>query len=124
MIYLIGGAPRCGKTILSKKIAAQKKISWISTDSLWSVVLAGTPKSQIIKKFPYRKYRLDTHEPELMLQAEITESNTLWPGVKAFIKHLIDCRENYVIEGVHLMPELVQELKKTKYWKSLKFDRS
>jgi 2-phosphoglycerate kinase len=120
MVYLIGGAPRCGKTILSKKLAAKKKISWISTDSIWSVVSSYTPKDQIGKKFPYRKTRLGLHDPKSLLRAEITESKTLWPGIKAFIKKLIDSREDCVIEGVHLMPALVNGLKRTKYWNNIK----
>lgn len=34
MIYLIGGAPRTGKTILGQRLAAKISASWISTDSL------------------------------------------------------------------------------------------
>ena len=45
MIYLIGGAPRSGKTILSKRIAQKNGIPWISTDTIRSIVLACTPKA-------------------------------------------------------------------------------
>jgi 2-phosphoglycerate kinase len=34
MIYLIGGAPRVGKSILSQRTAARLRIGWISTDLL------------------------------------------------------------------------------------------
>jgi 2-phosphoglycerate kinase len=34
MIYLIGGAPRTGKTILAQRISARLGIGWISTDLL------------------------------------------------------------------------------------------
>lgn len=119
MIYLIGGAPRCGKTILSKALANKKCISWISTDSIWSIVAASIPKNQIAKKFPYRKTRLGVHSAKSHLAAEITESKTLWPGISAFIERLIETRENYVIEGVHLMPELIQTLKRKRYWQEI-----
>jgi adenylate kinase family enzyme len=34
MIYLIGGAPRSGKSLLCQQIASKQKIGWISTDLL------------------------------------------------------------------------------------------
>jgi 2-phosphoglycerate kinase len=34
MIYLIGGAPRAGKSILCQQVSAKLKIGWISTDLL------------------------------------------------------------------------------------------
>jgi hypothetical protein len=34
MIYLIGGAPRAGKSVLGQQLAAKLKVSWISTDLL------------------------------------------------------------------------------------------
>ena len=88
MIYLIGGAPRCGKTILSKQIAQQKNIPWISTDMIRSIVLACTPKAQMNKKFPYEKLQqekqatpyqdVNFNPPRRLLLAEIAESKSLW----------------------------------------------
>ncbi len=130
MIYLIGGAPRCGKTILSKRIAAKRKISWISTDTIESMVLACTPKRLINKKFPYQKLQFEkngipyndmlSHSSATLLRAEITESKTLWPSTRAMIEHLIECKQDGIIEGVHLMPALVEQLRGTRYWKHIK----
>ncbi len=39
MIYLIGGAPRTGKSILGQRIAVKLRISWISTDLLKEFLL-------------------------------------------------------------------------------------
>lgn len=120
MVYLVGGAPRCGKTILSKAIAKEKGVSWLSTDSIWSMITASTPVSQLKKKFPYRKYDFRKDPPETILKAEIIEAETLWPATKALIQELINRQEDYVIEGVHLMPELVRSLKGTRYWKDIR----
>ena len=130
MIYLIGGAPRCGKTILSKQIAQQKNIPWISTDMIRSIVLACTPKAQMNKKFPYEKLQqekqatpyqdVNFNPPRRLLLAEIAESKSLWPSIRKMIEHLIDCELDYVLEGVHLMPGLVSQLKGTSYWKQVK----
>ena len=34
MIYLVGGAPRAGKSILGQQVASRLKIGWVSTDLL------------------------------------------------------------------------------------------
>ena len=34
MIYLIGGAPRAGKTILVQRLSRKLHVGWISTDLL------------------------------------------------------------------------------------------
>ena len=120
MIYLIGGAPRCGKTILSEALGATRKLSWISTDTFRSVILPYIPKSQVKKKLPDEFLRLEDSAPENLLKSELVESKTVWPGVHGMIEHLIACKQDYIIEGVHLMPELVQELKRKRYWKQIR----
>ena len=41
MIYLIGGAPRAGKSILCQQIAAKLRVGWISTDLLMETIASG-----------------------------------------------------------------------------------
>jgi 2-phosphoglycerate kinase len=94
------------------------------------MVLACTPKSQINKKFPYEKLQLEKdatpyqdmiyNSPRILLRAEITESKTLWLSTRRMIEHLIDCQQDYIIDGVHLMPVLVNQLKGTRYWKQIR----
>lgn len=127
MLYLIGGAPRCGKTTLAKKIAAKRRIGWLSTDNIWTVVYNSTPKSQLKIKFPFNfakkpkdKFHFEVYTPQEHLRMEITESYSIWPGTKALIEQLIDCRHDYVIDGVHLLPELVKQFKNTRFWKNIR----
>lgn len=130
MIYLIGGAPRCGKTILAKKIAVKRKIPCISTDTIRSMVIACTPKRHINKKFPYQHLQLEENavpyqdmarnSSAVLLRAEITESKSIWPSTRAMIEHFVECKQDFIIEGVHLLPELVVQLRKMKYWKNIK----
>ncbi|MCX6740310.1 MAG: hypothetical protein NTZ49_03725 [Candidatus Parcubacteria bacterium] len=126
MIYLIGGAPRCGKSILAKKISSRKKIGWLSTDRLWTVVFNSTPKSQLKKKFPgfflFKKagsYAFEIHSPKTLWQNELIESESIWPGVRGLIKALVAYNQDFIIEGVHLLPKLVNQLKKTACWKDI-----
>ena len=127
MIYLIGGSPRCGKTILAKKVARKGKCSLISTDGVLHVVMNTVKKSELFKMFPQRKmqapkgkFRFDVYSPEALLRAQIIEAKSMWPGTKALIAHLIEREQDYVIEGVHLFPGLVKTLKKTNLWKDIK----
>ena len=126
MIYLIGGAPRCGKTILAKKISIKKKISWITTDALRPVILAYVSKKERNNKFPYEalkinknQYHFERYSPTKLLRAEIKEAYTMWPGLRALIQQLINCKQNYIIEGVHLLPQLINQFKNTRYWKNI-----
>lgn len=94
-------------------LAKKKRISWISTDGLESVIKVYNPE-----KFP----KLDTCKatPKQLLAAEIKDAKTLWPGVKRLIQSCLKWKHDYVIEGVHLLPQLVAELKKMPEWKQIK----
>ena len=127
MIYLIGGSPRCGKTILAKKISQKEKISWISTDVIYPIVLKSIPKSQIKSKFPQTamktpsgKFRFDVYSPEAMLKAQLVEATTMWPGIKELIYYLINRQQDFIIEGVHLLPKYINKLKRADIWKNIK----
>jgi adenylate kinase family enzyme len=38
MIYLVGGAPRAGKTILGQQISTKLSVGWISTDLILTLL--------------------------------------------------------------------------------------
>ena len=77
MIYLIGGAPRCGKTTFSKRLAAKKRIPWISTDLIESIVAEYMSPAERQKGFPLAN--VCTALPEESLRTEIISAKTLWP---------------------------------------------
>jgi 2-phosphoglycerate kinase len=112
MIYLIGGAPRCGKTTLSKKLAYKKRVSWISTDLIAAIV-----KPYVQERAERRRFLIDSAED--LLLSEIEDAKALWPGIKRFILSLIKWQHDYIIEGVHLFPQLLEELKHDEKWQSL-----
>lgn len=130
MIYLIGGAPRCGKTTLSKKLAQKLGLRWFASDSLRPIALAYTPKEEHPKKFPFVGMYDDIghdndvffgkNSAEEILNADIVESIAIWPGLKEFIKHESIVGEGIVIEGSHLLPELVNELRGEKFFNDLR----
>lgn len=127
MIYLIGGSPRCGKTILAKRISLKERISYISTDPLRQMILDMVPKSEVKRKFPQTemlypkdKFRFEVYSPKVILKAQIVEAKTMWSPTKTLIQSLVNREQDFIIEGIHLFPRLVNQLKETRYWKKIK----
>lgn len=121
MIYLIGGSPRGGKSILAKELAKKLNIPHLSTDNLRPVIMPYFKKNKF-KHFPFEKMfnadNIDDYFKKYigreMLNADIKEAKTMWPGVKNLIKHLLKCKMDYIIEGVGILPSLANQFKKEK----------
>jgi len=119
MIYLIGGSPRGGKSILSRKLSKKLDLPYISTDNIRPIVMPYFKGKDKFKKFPFEKmfdlaaidkYFLN-YTGRQILNADLKEARTIWPGVKKLISYLLECKMDYIIEGVHLLPNLVKEFK-------------
>jgi 2-phosphoglycerate kinase len=97
MIYLVGGSPRVGKTILGQQIAAKLHIGWISTDIL--MTLLGMTNVEGIKT-------------EWNAAPEALAANAEWffPYLERFIWGVNSMAEQYVIEGVDFLPAQVVQL--------------
>ena len=119
MIYLISGSPRGGKSILSRKLSKKLNIPYLSTDNIRPIVMPYFRTGEQNKKFPFEKmfdlaaidkYFLNYNSRQIV-NTDLVEARTIWPGVKRLISHLLDCKMDYIIEGVHLLPNLVKEFK-------------
>ena len=119
MIYLIGGSPRGGKSILSRKLAKDLNIPYISTDNLRLVVMPYFKGKEKDKNFPFERMfdvaHIDRYFKKYtgqeMLQADTREAKTVWPGINSLIDYFLVCKMDYIIEGVHLLPNLVKKFK-------------
>ncbi len=119
MIYLIGGSPRGGKSILSRKLSKTLNIPYISTDNLRLVVMPYFKGKGRDKNFPFKKMfdladidkYFENYTGQEMLKADIKEAKFIWPGIKSLIDHLIACKMDYIIEGIHLLPSLIKQFK-------------
>ena len=122
MIYLIGGSPRVGKSILSRKLSKTLGVSYISTDILRLVVLPYSKGKNKDKNFPFIKMfdpatidkLFQKYSGQEQLKADLREARSTWPGIKSLIDHLLVCKSDYIIEGVHLLPSFVKEYKNNK----------
>ncbi len=122
MIYLIGGCPRGGKSILSRKLSKVLNVLYISTDNLRLVVKPYFKGKDRDKNFPFIKMfdsvTIDKfflkYSGQEQLEADLTEAKSTWPGIKSLIDHLLVCKTDYVIEGIHLLPSFVNLYKDNK----------
>ncbi len=96
MIYLIGGAPRAGKSVLGQQVAARLKIGWISTDLLVDILRV---KDETLKA-----------EWNAASQAIMESAEWFYPYLKRFIWGISSQTENYLIEGVSFLPAQVKQL--------------
>lgn len=97
MIYLIGGAPRTGKSVLGQQFAINQKIGWVSTDLLLDLLRVKNEKGV---------------KTEWNATPEAVASNAEWffPYLQRFVWGVSSQTESYVIEGVDFLPMQVAQL--------------
>ena len=97
MIYLVGGSPRSGKSILGQRISAHLRIGWISTDLLVELLR--------VKEVAGANMEWDASP-----KAITNVADWFYPCLKRFIWRVDSMAENYVIEGVGFLPAHVVQL--------------
>jgi 2-phosphoglycerate kinase len=97
MIYLIGGAPRAGKSILCQQVSANLKVGWISTDLLIELLR--------VKNEAGIKVEWNAAPGAITAAAE-----WFFPYLERFIWGASSLAENYVIDGVDFLPAQVAQL--------------
>ncbi len=120
MFYLIGGAPRNGKTIIAKQLSKELAIPWISTDTLESVVSQYVPEDKFYDFFPKNKLRKETnnsndemyskYSSQEILDAYVSQGKSLAKAIEVFIESESKYDHSYIMEGHHLQPSLISEI--------------
>ena len=119
MIYLLGGPPRVGKSIISRAITAEHGVNVVSTDSLGAVL--ETVLSPEVEPDLFIVSRLSgmTTADQIALMEENTterisyqvrEGYAVWRAVEPFILREKDEGRDVVVEGVAVLPALVNQL--------------
>ena len=93
MLYLISGTSRSGKTLIAKRILADKQIPYLSLDWLMMGFNDGIPEYGI---------------HHLLWPNEIAEK--MWPFLQGMIDSMLVDGMDYVIEGEAMLPQLVADL--------------
>jgi 2-phosphoglycerate kinase len=121
MFYLIGGAPRCGKTTTAKMLSERLSIPWISTDTLESIVTEYVAPADADALFPKNILRRTTNQSNDEMYTKYTSNEivtafiTNGKSLEKAITTFLDCEQSYthdyILEGHHIHPQLVTELK-------------
>jgi 2-phosphoglycerate kinase len=119
MVFLIGGPPRVGKSIISSEIRQKHAVSVVSTDTLSAVlenVLSpeAAPDLFVFGKFHEmpmaERVKLIMKDPAELIDYVRKESYVVWKAVEAFIRREDDEGRDILIEGVAILPELMSQL--------------
>ena len=119
MIFLLGGPPRVGKSIISNEIRQKHAVSVVSTDTLGAVLESVLSPESAPDLFIYGKFnkmpmaervKLITKNPTELIDYVRKESHVVWKAVDAFIRRENDEGRDALIEGVAVLPELVSRL--------------
>ena len=119
MIYLIGGAPRCGKTIAARRLQQILGCSYLPSDYLGAVIGRYIPAEQRATRLPAvgsgtandeRFVRFSAAE---MLAGYQMRARTSWPGIQALIEYALYDDQSYIVEGFHIEPAFAHHLANT-----------
>src|SRR4051812_6524231 len=97
MIYLLGGAPRAGKSTLCQLTSAKMKIGWISTDLLVDLLRVKNDEGV-------------NSEWNASPEAIMATAEWFFPYLERFVWGVSSQAQNYMIEGVGFLPTQVSQL--------------
>lgn len=125
MVYLLGGPPKVGKSVISETITRKHGINVVSTDSLGAVLEEVLnpeiePGLFAVNRFNERAEgdKIDSvlKNTTELIDYIIEESKAVWKGVRPFSLRERDEGRDVMIEGVAVLPELVKQLEGIHYW--------
>lgn len=124
MIYLVGGAPHCGKSTVAKKTAHRLRVSCIATDTIESVVLRlYTTPQEMRELFPKTWIRKQAKAstsndllfgqtpPDMVAKALIQQSRAIWDAIEVIVGCEVSAGRSIIIEGYHIHPKLANSLR-------------
>ncbi len=119
MIFLLGGAPRVGKSVISVEIQQRHPVSVVSTDTLGAVLEHVLPPESAPDLFVFARFSelsvadqiaLMANDPDKLVDYVRSESYVVWKAVEAFVKRENGDGRDVLIEGVAILPELMSRL--------------
>lgn len=115
--FFIGGPPRVGKSTLAMQVVAHKPMMAASTDAIRYVLRRTHGAEQNNGLFLIHNHNTDDSEmarylkdSAQVLQDQKDEIMAVWPAVLNYIKSNVEDGWDVVIEGIHILPELLNEL--------------
>ncbi|HEY6394035.1 MAG TPA: hypothetical protein VIX12_01385 [Candidatus Binataceae bacterium] len=93
MLYIVGGAPRAGKSILARQMLAEHHLPYFSVDTLMMGIAKGMPE-----------FGLRLCDPALK------RAGPLWPIVRGMAESFVERGDDYLLEGDVILPSHIVEL--------------
>jgi 2-phosphoglycerate kinase len=119
MIYLLGGPPRVGKSIIAREIQQICAVSVVSTDTLAAVLETVLRPEEAPDLFVFSKFnemaiserlKIITEKPTTQIDYVRKESRVVWKAVESFIRRENVEGRDVLIEGVAVLPALVMQI--------------
>ncbi len=112
MIYLIGGAPRLGKSLVATRLGALTGARIIRTDELHGVAERALSAGVRRMRFPYVGFSGNPAENTASIRQRLAwqdvEAASLAPFLRQTLEEAIARREDVILEGVHVTPALAR----------------
>lgn len=93
MLYIIGGASRSGKTLLSQRAVVEKQIPYFPLDALFGALAHGAPEFGV-------RYE----------DSFINRPIKMWRLAKHLLSAISNEEKDYLIEGDSILPSQINEL--------------
>jgi hypothetical protein len=93
MLYIIGGASRSGKTLLSRRFVSEKQIPYFPLDALFGALAHGAPEFKV-------KYE----------SSFIERSEKLWKLSEHLFNFFAEEEKDYLMEGDTILPSQIHKL--------------
>lgn len=116
--YLIGGAPRTGKSSLAFMLADRQPMQLASTDAIRAEIRHTITRSSepdlyhldALNADEANMARLMREHPSDVIAAAERESAVVWRTVESFIRTSIEAGHSVAVEGVAVLPKFVAAL--------------
>lgn len=101
MIHLLGGAPRCGKSLLARMLNRERELAVVSTDLLRCVLMKADPGLAAAMEANDRRREADAFYPHLrqaVACADLQLGDALVEGIGFFPRHVDLLRRELGVE--------------------------
>lgn len=116
-VYLIGGPPKCGKTMLAKKMSIMLSVAAVSADSLEDKIMARTSKKDFSALFPHAATKGSSNDEfysqystERIVDDYIKQGMATHEVIRNLIEDCIKNRTDIIIEGHQITPKNVRRM--------------
>ena len=119
-VFLIGGAPGAGKSTLCSALATRLDVTSPSVDDLVTAAQAVTtpethPGLHVMRRVPSVEYFTNSPVDQLKEDATLQHEAT-WPLVERVVRKHVAWGPGIVIDGWHMRPSMVAQLKLDNVW--------